>query len=368
MRIALVAPLVTPIAQPYAGGAQALLADLAQGLHRRGHTVTLFARAGSFVPDVTIEQLAVPASVLPASFSEPTQERPTDTGFFAQANIFLNLFLQLQQRHNGFDLIHAHAFDWPAFACSTLMRDIPVLHTLHLPAVSPEINDVLHILHQQGHPLTLLTVSHACADTYTPYTPIDFIIYNGLDLNTIPFAERIAHDAPLLFAGRITPEKGVEAAIEIAEQAGRHLILAGSIYDQSYYQERIVPKLQRAGERVTYVGQLERSVLWRVMGQALGLLFPIEWDEPFGLTPVEAMATGTPVIAYQRGAVKEIIRHGETGFLIAPGDRASAIAYVDKLHTLSRLQCRMHVEQHFSLERMLDAHEAVYMSHVGAYT
>ncbi len=360
MRIALVAPLVTPIAQPYPGGAQAMLADLAQGLQQRGHTVTLFARAGSSVPHVTIEQIIVPESVHPASFSEPTQERPADTGFFAQANIFLDLFLRIQQRHNEFDIVHAHAFDWPAFTCSALVRDIPVLHTIHLPAVSPEINDALHVLDQQGHPVTLLTVSHACAATYAPYTPIDSIIYNGLDLSTIPFVEQVAEDAPLLFAGRITPEKGVEAAIEIAERADHHLLLAGGVYDASYYQERILPRLQQAGSRVTYLGQLDRSALWQVMGQSLGLLFPIEWDEPFGLTPVEAMATGTPVIAYRRGAVEEIIQHGKTGFLVHPGDRTKAVAHVNELSTLSRMQCRIHVEQHFSLERMLDGYEGVY--------
>jgi len=362
VRIALVAPLVTPIAQPYPGGAQAMLADLAQGLQQRGHTVTLFARAGSFVQGITIEQIAVPENVRPASFSEPDQERPTDTGFFAQANIFLDLFLHLQQRSNDFDIVHAHAFDWPAFACSALVHTISVLHTIHLPAISPEINDALHILHQQGHPLTLLTVSHACAATYAPHTPFDHVIYNGLDLDAIPFSEQILPDAPLLFAGRITPEKGVESAIAIAEQAQRHLLLAGGIYDHAYYQERIVPLLQRAGERITVLGQLERSALWRVMSQAIALLFPVEWDEPFGLTPVEAMATGTPVIAYRRGAVAEIIRHNETGFLVEPGNRNAAAAYVDKLHTLSRKQCRIHVESNFSLSRMLDEYERVYRS------
>jgi len=362
VRIALIAPLVTPIAQPYPGGAQAMLADLAQGLQMRGHTVTLFARTGSSVPQVRIEQIAVPESVRPASFSEPEQERPTDTGFFAQANIFLDLFLQLQQRSNDFDIVHAHAFDWPAFTCSALVYDIPVIHTIHLPAVSPEINNALHVLHQQGHPLTLLTVSHSCAATYAPYTPFDHIIYNGLDLDAIPFAAQVASDAPLLFAGRITPEKGVESAIAIAEQAQHHLLLAGGIYDHVYYQERILPLLQIAGNHITVLGQLERSALWEIMSQSLGLLFPIEWDEPFGLTPVEAMATGTPVIAYRRGAVAEIIRHNETGFLVEPGDRASAVSYVDRLHTLSRRQCRTHVENNFSLTGMLDEHEKVYAS------
>src|SRR5438094_9944539 len=108
MRIALVAPLVSPIAQPFTGGSQALLADLARGLVQRGHTVTLFARERSFVPDVPIEYIAVPESVRPSSFSDPLKERPTDVGFFTQANLFLELFLHLQQRQSEFDLIHAH--------------------------------------------------------------------------------------------------------------------------------------------------------------------------------------------------------------------------------------------------------------------
>ena len=136
MRVALVAPLVTTIAQPYVGGSQALVAELARGLLQRGHQVTLFARTGSSVPGVTIESLAVPESVRPANFSRVDQERPADAGFFAQSNLFLQLFLALQMRHAEFDIIHAHAFDWPAFVCSALVHSVPVLHTLHLPAVS----------------------------------------------------------------------------------------------------------------------------------------------------------------------------------------------------------------------------------------
>src|SRR5579862_2322854 len=217
MRIALVAPLVSPILQPYLGGAQALLADLAQGLTQRGHAVTLFARDTSFVPRVAIEPVALPGGVRlePASFApemDADVTRSADAGFFAQANLFLDLFLHLQQRSAEFDIVHVHAFDWPAYACSPVIRDIPVLHTLHLPAVSPEINAALRALDRRGHAVTLVAVSHACARTYRAYTAIDAMIYNGLDLDAIPFSPRPSKDAPLLFAGRIAPEKGVEAA------------------------------------------------------------------------------------------------------------------------------------------------------------
>src|SRR5215467_13536823 len=255
MRVALVAPLVSAIAQPYLGGAQALLADLAQGLLRRGHNVTLFARDDSFVPSIDIESVVVPREVQPANFYEE-RERPVDGSFFTQANIFLDLFLRLKNRSAEFDLVHVHAFDWPAYVCSTLIRDIPVLHTLHLPAVSPEINTALHVLDQHGHPITLITVSHACAQTYQKYTSIDRVVYNGLDLDAIPFSPQPSKEAPLLFAGRIAPEKGVEEAIEIAGIAGHRLLIAGGIYDRHYYEECIEPKLQASGERVTYLGQL----------------------------------------------------------------------------------------------------------------
>jgi UDP-glucose:tetrahydrobiopterin glucosyltransferase len=360
VRIALVAPLVSAIAQPFLGGAQALLADLAQGLVRRGHAVTLFARDDSSVPGVCIEPITVPQSVHPANFAGPSHASPVDAGFFAQANLFFELFLSLRRRSAEFDLIHAHAFDWPAFACSALVYEIPVLHTLHLPALSPEINGALRVLHQQGHAITLVTVSHACAMTYAGYTSIDYIIYNGLDVSTIPFTASASAEAPLLFAGRIAPEKGVEAAIEIAHRAGRRLLLAGGIYDHAYYEARIAPRLQRENSLVTYLGLLERDKLWETMGRSLGFLFPIEWDEPFGLAAVEAMATGTPVIAFRRGAAVEVIRQGETGFLVEPGDLVQAAAMVDKLMDIPRVQCRRHVEEHFALERMLDEYEQAY--------
>lgn len=362
MRIGLIAPLVSTIAQPYIGGAQALLADLAQGLQARGHEVTLFARSGSTLPGVTIESIEVPSSVRPASFAESATTGAADAGFFAQANLFLNLFLQLQRRAAEFDLLHVHAFDWPAYTCSALVHTLPLLHTLHLPAVSSEINEALRVLDQQGHPLTLLTVSQACAQTYAPYTRIDHVVYNGLDITAMPFQASVEPQAPLLFAGRIAPEKGVEAAIDIAEMAGKALVIAGGIYDSHYYEQRIKPRLERPGSRITYVGQVAREALWQLMSQASGLLCPIAWDEPFGLTPVEAMATGTPVIAFQRGAMSEIIQQDQTGFLVEPGNRQAAAALVARLPELSRAHCRLHVEKRFTLDAMLNEHESIYQA------
>lgn len=366
MRIALVAPLVSTIAQPYTGGAQAMLADLAYGLQKRGHQVTLFARSGSYLEDITIEHIAVPEQVHPANFARSTKESSTDPAFFIQANLFLALFLQLRARCHEFDLIHVHAFDWPAYTFSTLIGDIPVLHTLHLPALSPEIDRALQTLDQQGHPLTLIAVSQSCAQTYATSTPIDYIIYNGLDVQAIPFRECVSPDAPLLFVGRISPEKGVEAAIEIAEQARSPLAIIGSIYDQDYYLRRIAPRIARPGSLISYLGQMTREQVWEIMGQAAGLLCPMAWDEAFGLTAVEALATGTPVIAFRRGAMEETLLQDVTGFLVEPGNCTQAALCVPRLSGISRARCRAHVEATFPLEKMLTAYEQVYQAAVTA--
>ncbi len=360
MRIALVAPLVSIIAQPYLGGSQAVLADLAYGLQQRGHQVTVFARAGSRLTGVHTEYIEVPEQVRPADFADQSGAAAPDAAFFVQAHLFLALFLQLQQRSSEFDVVHVHAFDWPAYTFSSLLKAIPVLHTLHLPALNSSINQALQTLHQAGHALTLSTVSQSCARSYAEFTPIDYVIYNGLDLAAIPFQAAVSADAPLLYVGRIAPEKGVEAAIDIAEKAGGELVLVGSIYDQEYYEQRIVPRVAGSGGSVSYLGQMERERVWELMGKAQALLCPIAWEEAFGLTTAEALAAGTPVIAFRRGAMEEIVRQGETGFLVEPGDCEQAAACVQQLAAISRAACRASIEKKFPIAGMLTAYERVY--------
>jgi len=223
-------------------------------------------------------------------------------------------------------------------------------------------------LHLQHHPVTLVALSQSCARIYGPYTPFDYIIPHGVNLASIPFVPTSSDDAPLLFAGRITPEKGVEEAIEIAHLAGHSLLIAGGIYNQHYYEQRILPLLQKESEHITYLGHLDHTTLWGLMGKARALLFPITWDEPFGLVPVEAMATGTPVIAFRRGAAEEVIRHGETGFLVEPGNCAAAATYVSQTGQLLRANCRAHVEANFSLAHMLDTYEQMYRSLLSSFS
>ena len=375
MRIALIAPLVSPIAPPFLGGAQALLADLAAGLAGRGQQITLFAATGSAIPapGVAMRDLGIDSDQLePARFDGPPPVPdggetiaallpPPEPAFFPSAQAFLRVFVQLQRELAEYDLIHAHAFDWPTFAYGALIAtQRPMLHTLHLPAVNPAINALLGDLHRSRNPTRLITVSQACARTYALYSPMDAIIPNGIDTDAIPFGATADPDGFLLFAGRISPEKGVAEAIEIARRAGRRLILAGSVYDSGYMQKRIRPLLAERGSAVEQVGQLAHADLWRLMSRASALLLPIGWEEPFGLVAAESLAAGCPVIGFARGALPEILSDGETGFLVPPGDLDGAARAVGAIPRLSRTACRAHAQARFSLGRMLDEHEQVY--------
>jgi glycosyltransferase involved in cell wall biosynthesis len=368
MRIALVAPLISPIAPPFLGGAQALLADLAAGLAERGHQVTLFAASGSTIPapGVTVRDPGIDSRLLrPAHFygaaEAQAEGKAPDPAFFRSAEGFLRVFSLLQQELSNYDLIHAHAFDWPAFAFGALLAaQRPVIHTLHLPAINPAINALLRELHQTGNPTRFITVSQACAATYRPYLPMDAIIPNGIDTDAIPFGPEADGDGSVLFAGRLSPEKGVTDAIEIARRAGRRLSLAGGIYDTAYFEQAIQPQLRARKHDLEYVGQLPRPDLWSLMGHATAVLLPIAWEEPFGLVAAEAMAAGCPVIAYARGALPEVIKDGETGFLIPPGDIDAAARAVVAASSLSRAACRAHAQRHFSIARMLDDYERFY--------
>lgn len=382
MRIALLAPLVSPIAPPFLGGAQAMLADLAAGLAGRGHEVTLYAADGSAVPGARVVSLGIDSRTLrPARFAaaesasspatgdehpdEDTEEDEdpfaTDEAIFQPSYAFLRVYRTIAAHADEHDLLHAHAYDQPAFAFAAL-QPLPVVHTLHLPALDKQISEALRLLAPPDSltPTRLVTVSHACAATYAPFCRIDAVIYNGVDVARIPFGVRADASGYLLFAGRISPEKGVEDAISIAERSGRPLVLAGGIYDQTYFDTIVAPRLAASAIHTSYLGGLSRERLWELMTGAAAVLAPAQWEEPFSLVACEAQAAGAPVIAYARGGLREVVADDETGWLVPPGDVAAAAEAVSRLGALDRAACRERVVHRYSLDAMLDAYEAFY--------
>jgi UDP-glucose:tetrahydrobiopterin glucosyltransferase len=399
MRIALLAPLVSPIAPPFLGGAQALLADLATGLAGRGHTVTLYAADGSAVSGVETPVLGIDSSQLtPARMAsspgrpggreggagtaglDDRQDGDESEDEFAGGLVpegsedylsdyaFLRAYRAIAEHAAEHDLVHSHAYDVPAFAYSSL-QPLPVLHTLHLPDQDAEVRTVLSLIAPvfgAASTTRLVTVSSACAATYQPFCRIDKVIYNGVPIEQIPFASSPSRDSYLLYAGRISPEKGVEDALEIAELTGKRLMLAGGVYDQEYFQDRIEPRLRSRPDSTSYLGAITREQLWKVMGGAEALLVPSHWDEPFGLVAVEAQAAGTPVIAYARGGLCEVIADGVTGRLVNPDDTGRAAQAVTQVGSFDRTGCRAWVAERFSFDRMLDAYLAFYTGMIGS--
>jgi glycosyltransferase involved in cell wall biosynthesis len=360
LNIALLAPLAAPMIAPHVGGAQVLLHDLSVGLARRGHRVTLFAAHGSRIPDIDNLHLVECDPGVGHNLADfaAGEQRPAGP-FFSQGSAFLSAFLAIDR--GGFDLIHAHAFDWPVFALAALCRT-PTLHTLHLPCVDRAIAEVIRAVYRATGKSHCVAVSRACAESYAEHFPFDAIIPNGVDVEAIPFS--LSGEDHLIFVGRMSPEKGADKAIDIALRAGRKLILVGGIYDRSYHDNVIAPRLAAHPDLLDYRGVLPREEVWNLMTRSAGLLFTSRW-EAFGLVLAEAQAAGVPAIAFDQGATREIVVPGETGFIVPLDDVAAAVEAVKRLDAIDRATCRRRIMDHFSLEAMLTGYERHYHAILG---
>lgn len=350
MRIAVIAPLVTPIREPQLGGSQALVADLARGLAERGHEVEVYAASGSVVPGVAVVDTGVHAEALSTLLYRADRSSAAES--FAGDAAFRTVFDAVNQV--PYDVVHNHAFDPPAvrFACSLQM---PVIHTLHLPPDASMASALEHAS-RSANPPTIATVSQSAAAGWRRLTRVDVVLHNGVPVNQIPWSETGGDH--LLFAGRFSPEKGAAHAIAIAREAGVAIDLYGDPYDAEYARDEI--DRHRAEPGVTIHGGVPRTEIWTLMARASAVLCPARWDEPFGMAAAEAQAAGTPVIAYDRGALAEVVRDRETGFLVPPDDVVGAAERVGHLAMIKRVDCRRRAEANLNLEATITAHEGLY--------
>lgn len=349
MRIALLAPLISAIREPQDGGTQALVADLAVALTRRGHDVDLFAASGSSVPGVSV----VDTGVDPASLSEALV-RPGRRGSRrspAMTVAFATAYQGIRERR--YDLVHNHAFDAVAVDLGA-GAGVPVVHTLHMP-VDPEVAEALNAARTRDGLAAAIAVSETQATAWAATTTVDAVIRNGIPVADIAWSE--APGAGALFAGRLTPEKGALEAIEICRRPGIDLTLAGPAYDPGYAEQ--VRRHCADAQGVEMVGALTRGELWRRMAGATVVVVPSAWDEPFGLVAAESLAAGTPVVGFRRGGLAEVLTAG-TGILVAPGDINAAADAVGQVGRLSRVACRRHAEKTLDLSPMVGAYEALY--------
>jgi len=330
VKIAMLSPIAWRTPPRHYGPWESVVSLLTEGLVDRGVDVTLFATGDSRTRGRLV-------SVCPKGYEEDPELLPKVWECLHISEVF--------ERGDAFDLIHNH-FDFLPLTYSA-MTATPVLTTIH-GFSSPKI---LPVYRKYNKKTFYTAISRA-----DKHPDLDYIavIHHGIDPTQFIF--RPEPGAYLLFFGRIHPEKGTWECIEAARRTGMKLIIAGIIQDPDYFDRRVRPHLD--DHRVVYAGHAGPEERDRLLGGAYALLHPIGFDEPFGLSVVESMACGTPVIAFARGSMPEIIEDGVTGFLVHGLDEM--VHAVPKIQDLDRRQCRRRVEELFSVDRMVEDYIRVY--------
>jgi UDP-glucose:tetrahydrobiopterin glucosyltransferase len=356
VKVAIVAPLVAPIREPQRGGSQVFVSDLARGLVDRGHEVDLYAASGSVLPGVNTIDTGVDHRALEATLYRASGG--VAHGLEVAERAFAGVYGVV--RETGYDVVHNHAFDAPAVALATALR-APVLHTLHLPPDAAVASALRETVSGEERPAVACVSEHQ-AKAWRRVVEVDAILPPLVPTAAIPFSPAAGTGA--VFAGRFSPEKGAAEAIAIARAAAIPIELFGDSYEEDYARREIEPRAAEPGVDVR--ASVPRNSLWKIMVRAAVVLCPAMWDEPFGMVAAEAQACGTPVVAFRRGALAEVLVDRVTGFLVAPGDIPAAAEAVRRTPGLSRSRCRAHAERRLDLARTLDAHERLYEDLAGA--
>lgn len=337
MRIAQVAPLNERVPPPLYGGTERVVSYLTESLVDLGHDVTLFASGDS-------ETRARLVAACPrALWRDPNVRETLPHHVRLMELVFKDV--------SRFDVIHFHA-DYLHFPLVRRHR-CPSMTTLH-GMVHPHD---LRALFEEYHDVPLVSISN---NQRSPLPDANWqaTVYHGVPRDAFTF-----RDEPgtyLVYLGRMSPEKRVDRAIEIARRSGMPLKIAAKIYpeERQYFDATLAPLLESAGPLVEFIGEIGNRERDDLLGYAAAMVFPIEWPEPFGLAMIEAFASGTPVIAWRRGSVPEVVEDGLTGFVVDSIEEA--VQAVSGLGRLSRARCRRAFEQRFDAERMAADYVEVY--------
>jgi glycosyltransferase involved in cell wall biosynthesis len=340
MKIAQIAPLAERVPPKRYGGTERVVSALTEELVRRGHEVTLFA-SGDSVTSARLE------SVYPRALREAKLRDIYGTNDLTMLHIG-----QAYELQDEFDVIHDHLA--PLSLPTANLASVPVVVTVHGPFTTE--NRLLFETLRGPH---IVTASQA---QLYPLPNIHHAgtVYHGLPMEEYPFSE--SHDGYLLYVGRISAEKGVHFAVDVAQVLDMKLILAAKVEpaDMPYFKQYIEPRLS---ERIKWIGEVDEEERNKLMSRARAFLHPVVFREPFGLTLIEAGACGCPVIAFNRGSIPEIIKTGVTGYVVE--DVEGMMDALHNIDAISRAACRAHVLEQFNVGRMTDGYEAIYKKVVG---
>jgi glycosyltransferase involved in cell wall biosynthesis len=335
LRIAQICPLWEQVPPPTYGGIELIVSGLTDELVRRGHEVTLFASGDS----TTLAKLE-------ATYPCAIRLVPDAENYAVYELMELGtVYAKAEQ----FDIIHSHV-EHAAHAFADLVKT-PTVHTLH--TMKPDQRKMFSHYHHHSY----ISISNAQQQRQPDLSYVR-TVYNGIDLSVHPFNATPQDPPYLAFVGRMSPEKGPHHAIAIAKETGLRLKIAGKIDPpiQEFFETQIQPHID--GEKIQYLGEVSHSEKIALLGKAIATLFPITYEEPFGLVMIESMSTGTPVIACRLGSVPEVIADGTTGFVCENYDEIAMKVY--SVESISRQACREWVEKHFSITQMVDGYEAAY--------
>ncbi|TIM31284.1 MAG: glycosyltransferase family 4 protein [Mesorhizobium sp.] len=338
MKIAQIAPLTEAVPPRTYGGTERIVSYLTEELVRQGHDVTLFASGDSRTSAELVPCCDIALRLNPRVRHDIPHH--------------VMMLEQVRRRADEFDVLHFHIdiFHFP------VVRDFAerTVTTLHGRLDLPDLAQ----LYSMFDDIPLVSISY---DQRWPMPPVRWAgtVYHGLPRDLLPFRPKAS--GYLAFLGRISPEKGPETAIEIAARSGMPLKIAAKIdkVDQSYWKETVEPQVLR-NSNVEFIGEIDERRKADFLGNAAALLFPIDWPEPFGLVTIEAMACGTPVIAFRRGAVPEVIDDGVSGLIVDTAD--GAVDAVRRINGLDRAQVRRTFEERYTVERMCRDYVAIYGS------
>lgn len=336
MRIAQIAPIIERVPAKKYGGTERVVYELTEELVARGHDVTLFASGDS----ITSAKLV---SVYPTALRE-ANICSTANGANMWSLYNIGLAYQMQDQ---FDIIHdhTHVLGLPTANLATT----PVVTTLHDP-VFPSYKPMFETFTKPS----VITISKSQSASLQNANNIG-TVYNGLTMDHYPFSD--THQGYLLFVGTFREEKGAHIAIQAARTLNMSLILAGKLDDWQlpYFNKHVKPYLS---DSIVYVGEVDEKQRNKLMSKALCFLHPISWLEPFGLTLIESMACGTPVVAFNKGSIPEVVADGKTGFVCK--DFSDLLEKITKVDTISRAGCRTYALTQFNRQRMTDGYLAIY--------
>ncbi len=340
MKIAQIANVVERIPPRRYGGTERVVHALTEGLVKRGHEVTLFASGDS-----------VTAANLISVVSKALRDNKATKELYGLNNFTLlniGLAYQLQKR---FDIIHDHTA--PVSFPAANIAQTPVVLTMH----GPFNRDNMPMFGTFNKP-HVVTISNSQMPRNLPSLNWAGTVYNGLEMRDYPFS--VENDGYLLFVGRISIEKGVHLAIEAAKRLNLPLIIAAKLEvtskaDVEYFEKYVRGELN---DKIKWIGEVDEKTRNKLMSKALCFLHPVTWAEPFGLTLIEAMACGCPVVAIGKGSIPEIIANGITGYVVK--DLEEMMAAILNIENINRLVCRSYSIKNFDASRMVEGYEAIY--------